>query len=564
MLLAVACGAAAPPVPTAAPRAAPAAPAAAQPAAPAAPKAIPTPTPAPAVAATVNPGKLTVMLAELGNERFDYIFATTSAGGRSYARMLYGYLISENERKQMVPGIASQWGLSADGLTWTFKIRKGVKFHDGSEVTPQDILWTLQHFFSPQAVEWSKQNTSISLARIMNRIELSGPDEVSVTTKEPYTGLPLVLSEGGVWSFGVMPKRTKLHDLEQEAAYDNNFIGAGPLRLARHVKAYALHMERFNDFYYQPKNGFHEDKRVNFRSLDLIAAPEEATRVAAIRAGEADLVPTSQASIKQVEAGGGRVVYGQEGSVHEVRLVGCWKPEFPCHDKRVRQALDYAINKELIRDKLYSGSALFQVKGWVGVTPSSIAYSPELDPRPFDPNKARQLLAEAGYPGGKGFGKLTVHTWISSTPFIIEAAQLAADFWKRELGLDVEVKVSEEGALKKRQYARELDGQILWRDNETKLDITTTLISQYGDPKSDNRFHENPELYRTVKETVQILDEQKRTEALNKLLVRLRDESYWLSVGYVNIPWAVGPRVLDWRPYPLVTYPSALHTIILK
>ncbi len=70
------------------------------------------------------------MVAELGNERFDYNFASTSSGGRSYARMLYGHLVQQNERKEMVPGIATHWGLSADGLTWTFKIREGAPGKD--------------------------------------------------------------------------------------------------------------------------------------------------------------------------------------------------------------------------------------------------------------------------------------------------------------------------------------------------------------------------------------------------------------------------------------------------
>jgi ABC-type transport system substrate-binding protein len=243
-------------------------------------------------------------------------------------------------------------------------------------------------------------------------------------------------------------------------------------------------------------------------------------------------------------------------------LIGCWKPQ-ACHDKRVRQALDYAIDKELIRDTLY-GPEVFQVKGWVGVTPSSMGYVPELDPRPYDPDKARALLADAGYPDGKGFPKLIVNTWIASTPFVVEAAQLAADFWKRELGLDVEVRVGDEGGIKKAQYGRQIDGQIMWRDNETKIDISGTLISQFGRPDSKNRFHEDPELYRAVDEAVQILDAEERTEALTKLLLRLKDESYWLSVGYVNLPWGVGPRVEDWRPYPVTDYPSALHTVRLK
>jgi peptide/nickel transport system substrate-binding protein len=326
-----------------------------------------------------------------------------------------------------------------------------------------------------------------------------------------------------------------------------------------------MKFERFDDFYYQPKNGFPEDKRVNFQSLDLFLVPEEATRVAALRAGEADIVPASLATKKQVEAGGGRVVIGQEGVYVYVIFHGCYEPQLPCRDKRVRQAMDYAINKELIRDRLYGGPEVFQVKGWAAVTPSTTGYSPALDPRPFDPDKARQLLADAGYPGGKGFGKLIVNTYPSTAmPLQVEMAQLAGEFWRRELGLDVEVKVVDSIGIRKRSDAGELSGQILWRDNETRTDYSSSLPIAYGDPKHIRRLHEDPELFRLVQETVRILEPDKRSEALAKLYPRLREESYQWGIGYVNILWGVGPRVLTWRPYPLSVWPSGLHTITLK
>jgi peptide/nickel transport system substrate-binding protein len=140
---------------------------------------------------------------------------------------------------------------------------------------------------------------------------------------------------------------------------------------------------------------------VNFTLLDLRLVPEEATRVAALRAGDADIAPVSIGARRQVEAGGGRVVFGEEGVYFFARQYGCWKPQFPCHDKRVRQALAYAINKEVMQNQLYGGPEVMQVKGWGAVTPSTLGYSPDLDPFPFDPVKARQLLAEAGYPVGK-------------------------------------------------------------------------------------------------------------------------------------------------------------------
>jgi peptide/nickel transport system substrate-binding protein len=569
VFLTVACGAAAPPAPKAPEAVKPAAPAA-QPVAPAAPAAAPKATAVPApvtvpAAPKVHPGKLTIMVGDLSNERFDPLFAVGGHGGQTYGKIVHGFLISTNERLQKVPGIATKWGLSADGLTWTFTIRKGVKFHDGSELTPQDVLWTFSHYFGPQAAEYTTQSNSIVVSKAMDRMELRGPDEVSLTTKRPITQIPILVGEDASNWFPVLPKRATVHDTAEEAAYDRNPIGAGIMRFVKHIPASAMTFERFADYYYQPRNGFSEDKRVNFQSLELLHVPEVATRVAALRAGEADIAPASLATKKQVEAGGGRLVFGQEGQAVEARWIGCWETQLPCYDKRVRQALGYAIDKELIRDKLYGGPEVFQVKGWVGVTPSGIGYTPALDPWPFDPAKARQLLAEAGYPGGKGFGKLLVNTWAaSSSPMQVEGAQLAAEFWKRELGLDVEVKVAEETGVKTRWYAGELNGQLMWRDDETRPDSTAWLNTAYGDLKTRNRRHQDPELVRVVLATTEILDSDKRAESSTKLFLRLRDESYQIAIGYVNVPWGVGPRVLTWRPYPMSGWVTALHTITLK
>jgi peptide/nickel transport system substrate-binding protein len=333
-----------------------------------------------------------------------------------------------------------------------------------------------------------------------------------------------------------------------------------------HVRASAITFERFADYYYQPDNGFPVDKRVNFERLTLHLVPEESTRVAALQAGDADIAPISVVSREQVERGGGRVIFGQEGAYVWVPFVWCWADaSLPCNKKEFRQALHYAIDKELIRDQLYGGPEVFQVKGWAAVTPSTIGYTPELDPFPFDPDRARQLLADAGYPDGEGVPPFVLHTWQStSIPFQTEAAQLAAEFWKRELGLDVEVRVGDSSAIREAWSAGELIGDIIWRDNETRRDAASTLLTGYADPESGTLRSKNPDLVRRAQEVAQIVDPDERAQALAEFFPVLREASYEIGIGYVNIPWGVGPRVESWEPYPLSPNPSALYTIRMK
>lgn len=202
----------------------------------------------------------------------------------------------------------------------------------------------------PQTNDYA--TTPESLVAIMDRIEQTDPNRVSVTTKAPAPDFPATISEAGSGWYAVLPKRATLHNEQEEAAYDRNPIGAGIMSLVKHVPADSMTFERFADYYYQPKNGFPIDKRVNFKLLDLRLVSEEATRVAALRAGEADIAPVSLASRQQVEAGGGHLVFGQEGVKLDIRQYGCLKPQFPCHDKRVRQALYYAMDKKIIQNQL--------------------------------------------------------------------------------------------------------------------------------------------------------------------------------------------------------------------
>jgi ABC-type transport system substrate-binding protein len=130
--------------------------------------------------------------------------------------------------------------------------------------------------------------------------------------------------------------------------------------------------------------------------------------------------------------------------------------------------------------------------------------------------------------------------------------------------LDVEVRITDSVGMKKARNGGELYGQLVWRDNETRISAVSSTVGGYGDLESLSRVSEDPEVRTLVNKTATLLDPEERIEGTKSLLVRLRDESYEIGIGYVNIPWGVGPRVLTWKPYSLSPQPSALHTITLK
>ena len=235
-----------------------------------------------------------------------------------------------------------------------------------------------------------------------------------------------------------------------------------------------------------------------------------------------------------------------------------------CNDRNVRYALDYAIDKTKIQ-QLYGGEEVFEIAGYQGIaSPSGLGYEEDIAPLPFDPQKAKQMLAEARYPNGQGFngGRVfTIHTWTGAgAPLTVELSELICNMWRENLGINCEVSVGEEVSTKNRQYAGEIAGQYVVRTNENTFDGGRRLLGRYG---PDGYIAQDPEL--TEKYILLALatvgTQQERHEAYHTALKAIFDKHYDFSPGYLNQPYGVSARVASWEPWPLAPYPSALWDI---
>ena len=244
------------------------------------PTAMPAATAVPSVdkmMTDVHPGKVTWAVTLLGNERFDNVH--TAFGNLNYSTFMGSRLIAGSPEGELLPGIVAEWSLSPDGLTWAFDIREGVKFHDDSEMTIDDVMWTFQHVWDKECLDACTSSARIDAARVTESIEQTGPNQIEVTHEFPNSGfIYQQMSELGRLTFVVNPKRPLLFDSQQELDYDKNPIMAGQMKLTEHVSGERISLERFADYYYHPDNGFPEDRRMKFTFLDLVAIPEEATK----------------------------------------------------------------------------------------------------------------------------------------------------------------------------------------------------------------------------------------------------------------------------------------------
>ena len=510
---------------------------------------------------TVNPGTVTIMNAVWGNEYFDP--RDTLGENLNYTRPLHAFWVNGNKDLELIPGVASEWEISPDGLTWTFTIREGIKFHNGDELTIEDALFTMEFVYGPEAREKALSPSKLALAKLTDKIEAVGND-VKITFRQAQAYLAAYHAQGGVNTTGaLLPK--KYFEAVGQDQYNLEPVGAGPFQVVKFRRTEQILMERFDDYYYTKDNGFPEDRRARFQTLDMRLVPEASTRVAALQAGDADIVEASVAVRKQVEDAGGRIIFGREATYVWLILMGCQNVEFPCNKQDVRYALDYAIDKEAIMYGLY-GEEGACVCGYNFASPSTLGYSPEIDPFPFDPDKAKELLARAGYPNGEGFGTLNMYTWIAGDlPFMPELAQLVADQWKQNLGINAEVEVGDAATIRNRWFGRELYGGVLIRPNETKYDAASSLTGYYTD--FEGKIHygaEREDLKQAVITAKAEIDPAKRQQAYNDMYKVLYEAHYAPSLGHVHLPWGVSSRVATWEPWPVTPYVSSLWTITLK
>ena len=538
------------------PAAAPAAEPTAAPAATAVPAAAAEATEAPPAAMTEETGgKVTLMNAVWATELFtprDGVGETAT-----YGRQMHAFWINGNENLEMVPGVLTDWTVSEDGLSWDLTLRDGITFHNGDPLTIDDAIFTMEFTFGPEAVTESISPSIQAEAAETASIEATGPNTIRITHTTPKAFFPFFISDLSFGIAGVLLPKTYFESLGQ-SGYNDAPIGAGPFRLEKHVISEQILLERYED-YFDPERG------PSFQTLDMRLVPEVATRVAALRAGDADVIEANLAVKDQVEDGGGRFIWAQESSYMWILLPGCWEVEFPCNKKEVRQALDYAIDKDLIINSLYGPEAAVS-KGWIWATPNALGYSEELDPFPYDPEKAQQLMVDAGYPNGEGFGTLEVHTWkAGDVPFLPEQAQLIADMWEKNLGIDVEVIVGEAATVRERWFDRQLDGKVIIRANETRWDGGSITNAIYTDPEGGGHLGgRRDDLIAVAKEALSVVDPALRQEAFNKAYKILREEHYEFGTGYVNLPWGVGPLIESWEPCPVVAYQTAIWTMKLQ
>lgn len=338
----------------------------------------------------------------------------------------------DNATNELRPALATEWAVSEDGTVYTFKLRQGVRFHDGSPFDAQDVVATFEAGRDP-ANAYASAYASVTVEVVDDFTVQLKPNTPDVTFLRSLVGYNIISDE----QFAA----------EGNAGIEVKPIGTGPFKFVEWVKGSRIVLEAFEGYWDEGKPYVQE---VIFRPI-----PESSTRLAAIQTGEVHI-------INRLSADEAKTLEGMEGielitypadRVYYIAFnnltTGVGKPT---EDVRVRQAMNYAVDRQAIVDSLFGGNARLSA-GFV--TPWNLGFDESLQPYPYDPERARTLLAEAGYPDGFTIGMACP---IGAYTSFEEVCQAVANYLA-EVGITLEngeIEFLESGVYWDRQSKKEL------------------------------------------------------------------------------------------------------------
>jgi peptide/nickel transport system substrate-binding protein len=501
-------------------------------------------------AAQEQKGTLTVALDTLGAQTMDPILEGRAPHAHYQAPVFDTLVGIDVDKGGVGPGVAERWELAPDGLSWTFYLRAGLRWHNGDALTAHDVKFSLERTMSPESVA----SRADALRRNVERIEVLDERSVRIFTRGVQPYFPEGLSRAVFQEGQLMPKQ--YIESVGAAEFRKKPVGSGPWKFVRSVPGDRVE--------YEAVDYPHWRGTPLFKRLVILLVPEESTRVAMVRTGEAAIASISPATIREVEAAKLRVV-SIPGTMQAVyHFYGLYRPEFassPLADVRVRQGLSLAINRQQIIEHVMYGQARWPMPF------ATFSYTVDMDTQRweqwsrealrYDPARAKQLLSEAGY--ANGFALTFMNTALPGTPFMTQIGEAVADFWTK-IGLKVEIKNVEWGSF-----------QPMERGEQKGLAGNVSMYRTAGRPVAESRyqsgFHSKslqhlfgdtgncPALCQEFDQlqgmVVAERDDAKRADYNNRMLELVANT--WLAVPIIEGMgyWAVNPKLVGaFQPVP--------------
>ena len=458
-------------------------------------------------------------------------------------------LVTQNADGEYIPYLAESWEFSDDGLMWTFHLRDDVMFHNGDPVTAHDFVWTYERALDPDLA-------SPGTGRRLSGMTFEAPDDYTLVFNFPAPAISLLQFV----NWGYMAPMSQRAVEELGAEYELNPVGTGPYKVVEVRPGEGVAMERWDDYNWGPE--FFDGANTgpyNFDRIEFSILPEEATRIAALESGDIDYVNgiSNPLDVAILEAAGVTV---QQAPFGQVRMIYIQNHVPPFDDARVRQALNYSVNREEITQIVTDGADQIS-RG--PISPGMLGYDPAIEEQcgyHFDLDRAKELMQEAGYtygddgmlitPDGEPFSLTMIGEPVDSGTAYMEVLQ---SMW-RELGLDITLESTEPSILyprlTERDYEMGYGRRGGWTSydylyaiyhSSTGRDLPGSMRSAVNDPTTDAFLEKNRAL---------AMDNPDLQDSINELYCHIAEQAYsvWISDGVFRP--SIGPRVMGFVAGP--------------
>ena len=439
-------------------------------------------------------------------------------------------LVTQNADGEYIPYLAESWEFSDDGLTWTFHLRDDVMFHNGDPVTAHDFVWTYERALDPDLA-------SPGAGRRLTGMTFEAPDDYTLVFNFPAPAISLLQ----FMNWGYMAPMSQRAVEELGAEYELNPVGTGPYKVVEVRPGEGVAMERWDEYNWGPE--FFDGANTgpyNFDRIEFSILPEEATRIAALESGDIDYVNgiSNPLDVAILEAAGVTV---QQAPFGQVRMIYIQNHVPPFDDALVRQALNYAVNREEITQIVTDGADQIS-RG--PISPGMLGYDPAIEEQcgyHFDLDRAKELMQEAGYtygddgmlitPDGEPFSLTLIGEPVDSGTAYMEVLQ---SMW-RELGLDITLESTEPSILyprlTERDYEMGYGRRGGWTSydylyaiyhSSTGRDLPGSMRSAVNDPTTDAFLEKNRAL---------AMDNPDLQDSINELYCHIAEQAYsvWIS-----------------------------------
>jgi len=435
-------------------------------------------------------------------------------------------LVQWSPDNELVPALATDWTISADGRTYTFAIRRGVKFHNGRELTADDFVFSINRCLNPRLNSPVSRTYMGDLVGATDVIERRATTCAGVEAPDPYT-LKLTIDPPKAYFLAKLTYPTwyavcqdVIDGPDGVIADASGFVGTGPFKLEEYRTQESIRLAA---------NAAYWDGAPELTGMERRIILEPSTRHAMFETGGLDIVDVSMADYRADQADPDLAPLLQSFERPSVYYLALNQGGFaPFRDRRVRQAFAHAINKQEALDTVFLGLP----RRAEGIIPPGVpGHEPEFAGLAYDPAKARQLLAAAGYPNGRNFPPLDIRVRAAS-PDLRRTCEVVVEDLKQNLNIDVPIRELEWGVFLQQRNQGVMPFYFL-RWAADYLDPQNFLSLMLHSQAQENTLgYHNAEFDRLCDQADVLQDHQERLRLYQRAQRLAVDDAVWVPLYY--------------------------------